>query len=123
METFTEYLAKMKDPSHRLRVEEVFRWIEEAYPDLQPRIGWNQPMYTHHGTFIIGFSESAKHLAVTPEPAGIEHFSADIVQAGYEHSRMLFRIPWGRAVDHGLLARMIDFNLKDKADCTTFWRK
>ncbi|MCQ4950818.1 hypothetical protein NE646_14380, partial [Bittarella massiliensis] len=42
------------------------------FPDLTPKIAWNQPMFTDHGTFIIGFSAAKAHLAVAPERAGIQ---------------------------------------------------
>ncbi|MNP79480.1 hypothetical protein D3C76_1773340 [compost metagenome] len=80
-------------------------------------------MFTDHDTYIIGFSVAKQHLAVAPESAGIIHFSADIMQAGYDHTKQLLRIKWDHAVDFSLLERMIDFNILDKAGCTTFWRK
>lgn len=123
METFEAYLAKMEDPQQRARMAEVLVWATERFPELVPRIAWNQPMLTHHGTFIMGFSVSKKHLAVAPERAGIERFSADIHRAGYEHSLELVRLPWNRPVDYGLLERMITYNMLQKADCATFWRK
>ena len=98
-------------------------WVTKQFPNLTPKIAWNQPMFTDHGTFIIGFSTARPHLAVAPERAGIEHFSDEIVQAGYEHSKELIRIPWDSPVDYALLEEIISFNIRDKADCTTFWRK
>ncbi|MHB9033962.1 MAG: iron chaperone [Anaerolineae bacterium] len=122
MEVFAAYLAKIADPIQRARVEEILRWILTEFPNLQPRIAWNQPMFTDHGTFIIGFSISKGHLAVTPEEAVVALFSAAIVQAGYTHTRMLFRIPWDRPVDYGLLRQLIEYNIRDKAAYTSFWR-
>lgn len=123
MEVFAEFLAGIDDPLHRERTEEVFAWINNKYPNLKKEIKWNQPMFTDHGTFIIGFSVSKKHLAVTPEEAGIIHFSDEIVQAGYSHTKGLVRLPWNRPVDFLLLEKMIDYNILDKADCSTFWRQ
>ncbi|MEL7601786.1 MAG: iron chaperone [Bacillota bacterium] len=123
MEVFAEYLARIDDARHRSRTEEVLSWIMEKYPKLTPKIAWNQPMFTDHGTFIIGFSIAKRHLAVAPERAGIIRFSDAIALAGYEHSKELIRIPWDSPVDYSLLEKMIGFNILDKADCTTFWRK
>ena len=123
MEVFAEYLAGIEDPQHRARTEEVLDWVAKIFPQLARRVAWNQPMFTDHGTFIIGFSVSKGHLAATPEMAGIDRFSEEIVKAGYEHSKMLVRFPWDRPVDYGLLKRIIEFNIADKADTTTFWRK
>jgi uncharacterized protein YdhG (YjbR/CyaY superfamily) len=123
MEAFAEYLASIDNPQHRARMEELFNWISGRFPNLVPRIAWNQPMLTDHGTFIIGFSTARQHMAVAPERAGIDHFSEEIVQAGYDHTKELVRIPWGSPVDFSLLEKMIEFNITDKAECSTFWRK
>jgi len=123
MDVFTEYLAKIDNPNQRKRTEEVLKWIAQTYPNLVPQIKWNQPMFTDHGTFIIGFSVSKKHLAFAPEADAIAHFSEEIVKTGYDHSQNLARIPWGHPVDYALLEKIIAFNISDKADCSTFWRK
>ncbi|SFE94305.1 hypothetical protein SAMN04487969_109247 [Paenibacillus algorifonticola] len=123
MEVFAEYLAQIDNPKHRARTEEVLAWVATKFPDLMPKIAWNQPMFTDHDTFIIGFSIARQHLAVAPEKVGITHFSDAIVQAGYDHTSQLVRIKWDSPVDFSLLEKIIDFNILDKADCSTFWRK
>jgi uncharacterized protein YdhG (YjbR/CyaY superfamily) len=123
VEVFAAFLAHIDNPQHRGRTEEVLTWVTKKFPDLTPKVAWNQPMFTDHDTFIIGFSVAKQHLAVAPERAGINHFSDDIVQAGYDHSKELVRIQWKSPVDFPLLERMIEFNILDKTDCSTFWRK
>ncbi len=123
MEVFSEYLARMDTPQHRTRMEEILRWISEKFPHLAPKVAWNQPMFTDHGTYIIGFSAAKHHIAVAPEKAALNRFAQDIAQAGYEHSKELIRIPWEKPVEYALLEKLIAFNIADKAECTTFWRK
>ena len=123
MENFENYLASIEKEAHRSRMREILTWVQDTFPMLTPKIAWNQPMFTDHGTFIIGFSVAKKHLAVAPERAGIERFSDDILQAGYTHSKEIIRIGWAQPVDFPLLERMIRFNLEEKANCQTFWRK
>jgi hypothetical protein len=123
MHVFAEFLARIDSPQHRARTEEVLNWVIETFPNLTPKIGWNQPMFTDHGTFIIGFSVAKHHLAVAPERVAIDRFAEEIVQAGYDHTKELVRIKWDSPVDYSLLERMIEFNVRDKADCSTFWRK
>lgn len=123
METFSDYLEQIKNSQNRARTEEVFDWIKQEFPQLEPRIAWNQPMFTEHGTFIIGFSVSANHLAVSPELAGMQHFAEEIKNAGYSYGKMLFRMKWDEEINFSLLKQIIRFNCMDKADCTTFWRK
>ncbi len=119
---FTAYLEGLETVRQRAVLGEVLRWVGEKFPDLTPKIAWNQPMFTDHGTFIIGFSAAKAHLAVAPERAGILRFSGAIERAGYRHSKELIRIPWGQAVDFALLEEIIRFNVEDKRDCTAFWR-
>ncbi|SDZ85077.1 hypothetical protein SAMN05421743_101418 [Thalassobacillus cyri] len=123
MEVFAPFLESIDNPQHRARTEEILGWVSDKFPDLEPAIKWNQPMFTDHGTFIIAFSIAKKHLAVAPENKGIVHFSDDIKEAGYDHTKQLMRIPWDSPVDYSLLGRMISFNIEDKADDTAFWRK
>lgn len=123
MTEFTQFLAKIDDPLHRERMDEVLTWVKDRYPNLKREIKWNQPMYTDHGTFIIGFSVSKKHIAVAPERVTITQFTDHITKAGYEHTKELIRMPWKNPVDYSLLADLIDFNIQDKANCTTFWRR
>lgn len=121
-EIFTDYLAKTA-PEQRERTQEVLTWVSKTFPQLAPRIAWNQPMFTDHDTFIIGFSDSKKHLAVAPEAAGINQFSAAIKAAGYQHTKQLIQLPWTSPVNYTLLEQIIRFNLQDKANTTSFWRK
>ena len=123
MEVFSAFFAGIPDKDNRRRTEEVFTWVHETFPTLMPKIAWNQPMFTEHGTFIIGFSVAKHHLSVTPDVIGMKHFSEDIAKSGYTQTINLFRIKWDMAVDHGLLARIIQFNIDDKKDCKTFWKK
>src|SRR5690625_1583038 len=122
MEVFKEFLSRIDNPEHRTRTEEVLGWVSEKFPNLIPVFKWNQPMYTDHGTYIIGFSVAKHHLAVAPEVAGINHFSDEIVQAGYKHTKGLVQFPWSSSFDFTLLEKMIRYNILDKADCSTFWR-
>ena len=122
MEVFAEYLARIDNPQHRARMEEVFGWVTKKFPNLLPKIAWNQPMFTDHGTYIIGFSVAKHHLAVSPEVAGINQFSDEILQAGYKHTKGLVQFPWNSSFDFLLLEKMIEYNILDKADCSTFWR-
>ena len=123
MNIFNEYLSKIDNLENRTKLEGVLEWIIHKYPHLVPKIAWNQPMFTDHNTYIIGFSVSKEHLAIGPEIATINQFSDEIHLAGYDHSMMLMRIKWDKSVNYTLLERMIDYNILEKKDTTTFWRK
>ncbi|WZX99122.1 iron chaperone [Bacillus sp. FSL W7-1360] len=123
MNVFAEFLARIENPEHRARIEEVLHWVKKTFPQLVPEFKWNQPMFTDHGTFIIGFSVAKHHLSVSPERVTLDHFNDEITQSGYKRTKELVRIPWDGPVDFSLLEKMIAFNIAEKADCTTFWRK
>ncbi|ANB59372.1 iron chaperone [Anoxybacteroides amylolyticum] len=123
MEVFSHYLASIDNVDHRNRTEEILRWVCDTFPQLKPQMKWNTPMFTDHGTFIIGFSVAKNHISVSPEEACMAHFFDEIAQAGYSATKGLFRIPWNEPVNYGLLEKMIAFNIHEKADCTSFWRK
>jgi len=122
MNEFAAYLAKIDDPDHCDRVEEVLKWVTASYPQLVPRVAWNQPMFTDHGTFIIAFSTAKKHMAVAPEKAAIDRFEQDIKAGSHSSTKQLIRMSWDRPVDYVLLGKLIEFNMEDKADYDKFWR-
>ncbi|MCC5889406.1 MAG: DUF1801 domain-containing protein [Alkalibacterium sp.] len=123
MVSFTEFLDKLEAEEHKQRLADLFAWIDEEFPNLDKKVGWNQPMYTNHGTYIIGFSASKKHIAVAPEKTALNQFETEIAAGGYEATKEIFRIKWSQPVDYTLLKDIIQFNIDDKADYTTFWRK
>ena len=123
MEAFKEYISQIEDQNQRNQVGEVLQWISEEYPQLSHRIAWNQPSFTNHGTFIISLSIYKNHFALCPEPEGIERFSEEIIKSGYEYTKMFIKVKWGSPVNYILLKNIIDFNIDDKKDYKTYWRK
>ena len=120
---FADFINKIKEEEKREKLESVFEYIEKEFPNLEKRIAWNQPMYTDHGTFIIAFSVAKNHISVAPEAKGIEVFRDEIINSGYDCSVMLFRLPFNKKIDYTLLGRIIKFNIEDKKELTSFWRK
>lgn len=123
MKFFDKYLSTINNPQHRNRMEEVLNWVAKTFPTLVPDIKWNQPIFTDHGTYIIGFSTSKQHMAVAPERVTLNRFSNEIIEAGYDYGREIIRFPWNSPVDYSLLEKIIAFNIEDKKDHTAFWRK
>lgn len=122
LELFDDYIAKIPVQENRARFSEVLQWVAATYPQLVPRVAWNQPMFTDHGTYIIGFSIAKPHFAVAPEQATMLRFKDEIEEAGYDHTERIIRIKWDQPVNYDLLSRLIEFNIADKAETTTFWR-
>lgn len=120
--TLFEFLSSVPEGPKRERIAEVLDWAQATYPSLELRIAWNAPMFTHHGTFIIGFPAAQNHMSVAPEGATMEHFAHCMKERGTDHTAMLVRQPWSAPVDYELLARLIDYQLATKEHVTSFWR-
>ncbi|MED0702796.1 MULTISPECIES: iron chaperone [Aeribacillus] len=123
MEVFAKYLAGIDNPDHRSRTEEILMRVVNKFPNLEPQIKWNKPTFNDHCTYIIMFAAAKNHLSILPEEKTMVHFADDIAQAGYSASSRLFRIKWTEPVNYELLEKIIEFNIKDKAENSSFWRK
>ncbi|HHT66229.1 MAG: iron chaperone [Caldicoprobacterales bacterium] len=122
MNDFQMYINSIGDPDKKERMKSILDYIKRTFPQLKEEIKWNQPMFTDHGTFIIGFSIAKAHIAVAPEAIVIKHFEKEIEEAGYSRSKGLFRIKWNDRVDYDLLQKMIAYNIENKKDMMKFWR-
>jgi uncharacterized protein YdhG (YjbR/CyaY superfamily) len=119
---FQMFLDSIVDPIKRERMGNILKYLGEKFPQLNEEIKWNQPMFSDHGTFIIGFSVAKGHISVAPESKVIGLFKKDIEDAGYSYTQELFRMKWTDKVDFELLSKMVAFNIEDKKDMTNFWR-
>lgn len=123
MTVFDDYLDKIENIDHRNKLTAIFQWIEGKYPRLEGALKWNQPMYLDHGTFIIGFSAAKKHFSVAPETKLMTVFENEIHEVGYEMTKGLFKIKWDQDISFDLLEKIIEYNIEDKKECSTFWRQ
>lgn len=121
MELFSELLAPLEEEK-REKIQSLFTWIHEEFPQLEPIIKWNQPMFTDHGTYIVGFSFSKKHVSVSPEVKPMLVFAEKIANAGYDQTKNIFRINWDQSIDYDLLKEIIASNIQEKKAYTKFWR-
>ena len=120
--TLDEYLATIPNDDNRARMVDVLNWVAEHYPELELRVAWNQPTFTHHGTYIIGFSAAPKHMAMAPERAPMIRFESVMRERGTDFSKKFARQPWTKPFDYELLDAFIQHQLTDKRDVTSFWR-
>ena len=122
IKTLDEFLATIPDNDNRARMVEVLDWVAQHYPELELRIAWNQPMITHHGTYIIGFSAASKHMAMAPERATMIRFEPVMRERGTDFGKMFARQPWNKPFDYELLDAFIQHQLAEKRYITSFWR-
>lgn len=122
IKTLDEFLATIPDDDNRERMVDVLVWVGLTYPELELRIAWNQPMFTHHGTYIIGFSAASKHMAMAPERATMIRFEPVMRERGTDFGKMFARQPWNKPFDYELLDAFIQHQLNEKQNITSFWR-
>ncbi len=122
MDLFTDYIQEIDNTEYREKMKRMLFWISREFPSLEPVIKWKQPMFTHHGTYIIGFCISKQHIAVAPEQDAIIHFGEEIKKSDYTSTENLFRIKWNQVIDYELLKKVIEYNISQKASCNSFWR-
>ena len=101
---------------------EVLDWVAEHYPELELRIAWNQPIFTHHGTYIIGFSTASKHMAMAPGRATVIRFESVMRERGTDFGTMLACQPWTKPFGYEPLDAFIRHQLSDKRHVTSFRR-
>ena len=101
IKTLDEFLAAIPDDNREQMVDVLVR-VGLTYPELELRIAWNQPMFTHHGTYIIGFSAASKHMAMAPEYASMIRFEQVMRERGTDFGKMFARQPWNKPFDYEL---------------------
>lgn len=120
-ETLAEYLASISKPENAQQLSALLDSIKTQYPQLALRIAWNQPMFTDHDTFIIGFSAASKDIAVSVEAPIFEKYLTQIKALGYRATKRQFHVTWGTEIDATLLHHLIDEAIAYKQGMTTFW--
>lgn len=122
MKTIEDTLQAIDNDENRATIQNLFKHIKATFPQLETTVKWNQPMFTHHDTFIIGFSFSKAHFSVTPEAACLKHYRHQLDEAGYSNTENLFRVKWHQDIPFHFIQLMIERNLNEKKDVETFWR-
>jgi len=122
MKEIESFLNGIENSAHRQTISNVLEYIKSKYQQLKLEYKWNQPMFTHQGTFIIAFSVSKAHFSIAVEKKCLDLHMEDIKASGYSASSMLFRINFTDTVDYRLLSKLIEYNIEDKRGYEKFWR-
>ena len=120
--TLDEYLATIPNDDNRAQMVEVLDWVSHNFQELELRIAWNQRMFTHHGTYIIGFSAASKHMAMAHERATMIRFEQVMRERRTNFGQMFARQPWDKPFDYEFLDVFMQDQLAEKQDITSFWR-
>lgn len=122
MGDFKEYLDAIDDADQQDKMNQILTWIQESYPELETRIKWNQLMFLHEGTYIIGFSYSKHHIAVAPETKAIKKIKDYIEETGFSYTDNIIKIRWEDSIPYNLIKELIEYNIEDKKGYEKFWR-
>nr|WP_246877122.1 iron chaperone [Lactiplantibacillus argentoratensis] len=85
----TPYLEKLGATPHLAQLITLLNWVHMTFPQLQARVAWNQPMFTDHNTFIIGFSTAKDHLNIALESHTLDSYRSAITATGDKATKML----------------------------------
>lgn len=115
-------IAALNFIDHSFQLRDILVLSRPTYPELELRIAWNQPMLTHHGTYIVGFSAASRHMTMAPERATMIRFEPVMRERGTDFGKMFARQPWNKPFDYELLDAFIEHQLTERQDITSFWR-
>lgn len=116
----SDYLDTIQSSEKRNSFESLLNWAKMEFPNLELEVKWNQPMFTHKGTFIISFSAFNNHFSVAPEKFILDQF-IDQIAMKYSHSKKMFQIKWNQMIDYELLREIIKTTIEYKKDYPKFW--
>ena len=116
------YIGKLPEEQQE-KLTEILTWLEKEFPELEGTIKYNQLMYVAHGTFIVGFKPAKAHIGLLCEEVGVEKFLSAASNLGLKNTKGRFILPWKSEVPFELMREIVKFNLADKADLTSFFRK
>jgi uncharacterized protein YdhG (YjbR/CyaY superfamily) len=116
------FLEAIQNPLIKEKVISLVDFVQKKYPELTLEMKWNQPMFTHHGSFIIGFSTAKTHVNIAPEDPAIKVFKDRLDQLGYKQTKMLIQIKDKQTIDFDFIQTLVDYMIEEKKDIKTFWK-
>jgi len=122
MDNLNHFLDSITVAKNREKFAKIIEWVQNTFPELSLEMKWHQPMFTHHGTYIIAFSVAKTHFSFSPEKVGMDVFRDEAKSIGYQTTKMLIKVKWCDDVRYDFIEKIIRFNIKDKKECNTFWR-
>ncbi|KWZ72571.1 hypothetical protein HMPREF3198_01929 [Winkia neuii] len=119
---FEDFVEAVPAGEPRDKYRSLLEWVATEFPELEPVVKWNKPMFTLEGTFIFGLYSATKHMSVAVEGNIFKEFLPAIDASGYTHGKKLFRIRYDQPVDYALLKRILSRQIEDKRGWDKFWK-
>jgi uncharacterized protein YdhG (YjbR/CyaY superfamily) len=119
---FKDYIDAITNESNRSVFQELLVFVLKKFPQLETVVKWNQPMFLDHGTYIIAFNVTKKHINIAPERATMIYFEEEIKKRAVGFTKMFVQMKWNQPIDYDLLKKMISYNIIEKEHTKSFWR-
>lgn len=105
-ESLAEYLEPLQDPQ-RSTLQAIFTTLQEAFPEAEVVIAWNQPMLKLDGRYVFGAGAQKSHILIAPwDTAALESMRSRLT--GYTLNKKTIRVPNDWVVDGQLLRDLVD---------------
>lgn len=111
-DNFTDFYASLT-PEQNTHIRSLVDWVSSSYPEFEPAIAWNQPMFKVGKKYIVGFMPAKSYtnvLTVTNTP--ITELS-DVFES-YTHGTRSFRIGFNESIDPAIFDRIIRIRYREE---------
>ena len=107
-----EYLAAFPEDTRRA-LEQVRAVIKTAAPDATETISYGMPAYQLNGVLVY-FAGYKNHIGFYATPTGHAAFKKDL--APYKQGKGSVQFPLGRPIPLKLIARIVQFRVKENEE-------
>lgn len=103
------YIAGFK-PEVRAVLRKMRATIRKAAPDAEEKISYMMPAIFLEGPLVY-YAAFKNHIGFFPTSMGVKAFKSEL--AAYETSKGTIRFPLDKPVPLGLIARIVEFRVKE----------
>jgi uncharacterized protein YdhG (YjbR/CyaY superfamily) len=109
---FPDFYASLT-PEQNTHIRGLVDWVSTTYPQFDPVIAWNQPMFKVGKKYIVGFMPAKSYtnvLTVTNTP--ITELSHAL--EGYTHGTRSYRIGFDEKIDPDVFDKIIQIRFREE---------
>ncbi len=98
------------------KLNQIYTIIKNVAPTAQEKISYGMPTFEFHGN-LVHFAGYKNHIGFYPTPSAINHFKNEI--APYKWAKGSVQFPLDKELPTEIIAKMLQFRLKENQDKTT----
>lgn len=111
-DNFTDFYASLT-PEQNTHIRSLVEWVSTAYPELEPVIAWNQPMFKKETKYILGFMPTKNHTnLLTVTDSAISELAPQLTS--YKHGTRSIQLPFDWTIEPQLFEQVISLRLKEE---------